>query len=126
MPRQFSDGVDRVRVIHKDDPTHDGVKFSIKLQFCRVAFQKLYIADVPHLRPGGCPFNRRSGTVCANNFPAWPYQIGCEKGYVAAAAPHIKNPHPRGDSSLVKELAREGFKCLCLTTKTFEFPSRMT
>src|SRR5262249_58331781 len=102
MPRQFANGVDRVCVIHEDKPAHDGVKWLVEAQFCRVAFRESYIAHVSRLRPRRCPTHGRGGAVDANDLSAGSDQVGGQKGYVSAATAHVKHTHARSDSGLLE------------------------
>jgi len=102
MPRQFADCVDRVWVIHKDKPAHDGVKPPVEAHFCRVAFRESYIAHVPRLRPRCCPIHGGRSAVDADDLSASSDQVGGQKGYVSATTANIKDPHARGDSGLLE------------------------
>jgi hypothetical protein len=101
MPCQFADCVDRVCVIHKDKPAHDGVKWPVEAHFCRVAFRESYVAGVSRLHPRRRPVHG-CGAVDPDDLSARSGQLGGQKGYVSAATAHVKNTHARSDSGLLE------------------------
>jgi len=90
---QSEDGVDRIRVVHKDKAAYDRVKRPIKLHFCWVAFEEFHILKVSRLCACRCPLRGFSGAVGTNNLPSRPNQVGGQKSYVPTTAPHVKNAH---------------------------------
>jgi hypothetical protein len=102
MPCQPANSIDRIRVVHEDEPANDGIKRTIKLYCRRIAFEKFDIFNASRLSTGRSPLHGCSGAVNANDLTAWPDQVGGQKCDVSTATTNIENAHARSDPGLLK------------------------
>lgn len=116
----------RVRVIHQDEPSDDGIKRLCKIDLGGIALNEVNIGQSKSFcpRPGGLHCSWR--LICADDLTCGTDNAGGKKADIPGAAPDIQHTHARPDSGLDKNLPRETLQQTCLSAQPLQFTVRMT